>query len=773
MPGRLLAIHKQFISWIFITFLIPSFSLASPDITLQGQPLRHLTAKTSLNGSTPQPLSPQTFFQLSNSSSLSMGTWLGLITHLQTDNPQVHIIDETFYSDVHKLGFRLTYGTHEGYARKHGFADNSDDYIRKVLGRGNKKQLMPFTLHIPLQRPIKQDGKAINWVFQNRRYKYQDSNRDFANALIKSKEAVKKHLLSDFPGFKNAFITYNKLGSRRPNLQTTRGRQDIKRLKQSGYPILTEQELETAAGIEPQQVYIMNTGALQEDNHSVAYGVLRHITELAEGTSRANSINSLSPQDIALFDALPERIPPVAGIIVLEKQTALSHVNILAKNRGTINISLHSLDPQKPTNSTAFLREQLQGFSTELYGKPVKLSIENESIHLTQSTPEAVEQFYQRRQAAKNTQAIEKPIVFDKNRWLLNPAKENLQVKHVGAKAANYGLIQNWLKETDLVMPGRAIGFNLYLQTILINTDKGQARTLITQLLKDKAQLSHQEINQRLTAIQEAIKAVPLEQMPVTATGISIADELQTLLASDYKHVGRIRFRSSTNAEDLPTFNGAGLYESKGFTVNKLDENGKRVINKEKMWKKLKPVFASLWLPRAFHEREYFGIDHTNVAMAIQINPAFSDKWLNGVDLYEWGNGVILYDEKNGQKTWQINSQYGEASVTNPLPGELPESLSIVNDQLKSVKGRATIQGTVHEIFVDRSNDQLKADTLALLQQLQLGTQTIFKHKILQHPDEDFRNPEQFGIDIEFKIMFNRNTGEKELYIKQARPLAL
>jgi hypothetical protein len=261
--------------------------------------------------------------------------------------------------------------------------------------------------------------------------------------------------------------------------------------------------------------------------------------------------------------------------------------------------------------------------------------------------------------------------------------------------------------------------------------------------------------------------------MPMNAEGKSLSEELATLLNNEYRDVGRIRFRSSTNCEDLPTFNGAGLYESEGMNFMKVDANGQRVIKKKRLWKRLKRVMASLWLPRAFHERDYFGIDHAKAAMAIQINPAFSDKWLNNVKRKEWGNGVALYDEKGGVKTLQLNSQFGTASVTNPMAGELPEALVFVDGKLEQIKARSSIQSHAHTVFLHPQLDTLNRADRFLLKQLQAGVKLIFDNEVVGNPDPEFRGPEAYGIDIEYKIMWDFTLGKKLLFIKQARPLAL
>ncbi|MDT7602367.1 MAG: rifampicin phosphotransferase, partial [Acidobacteriota bacterium] len=66
--------------------------------------------------------------------------------------------------------------------------------------------------------------------------------------------------------------------------------------------------------------------------------------------------------------------------------------------------------------------------------------------------------------------------------------------------------------------------------------------------------------------------------------------------------------RSSTNTEDLPNFNGAGLYN----TVPNVREDDKLV-------EAIKNVWSSIWNFEAYEARERAGIDHTKVYPGVLI----------------------------------------------------------------------------------------------------------------------------------------------------------
>ena len=197
-----------------------------------------------------------------------------------------------------------------------------------------------------------------------------------------------------------------------------------------------------------------------------------------------------------------------------------------------------------------------------------------------------------------------------------------------------------------------------------------------------------------------------------------------------------LRYRSSTNNEDLPGFNGAGLYDSKTQHPDETVEDG--------IDKSLKQVWASLWTFRAFTEREFHRIDHLAAAMGVLVHPNFSDELRNGV--------AVSYDPLYGRDDrYYVNTQLGEDLVTNPDAYSVPEEILIWGAfQFRAIA--TSNQVPPGQLLMSRSQ----------LRQLYQHLEVIHDHfKRLYNPARG----EPFAMETEFKI-----TRDNILAIKQARP---
>jgi phosphoenolpyruvate synthase/pyruvate phosphate dikinase len=228
-----------------------------------------------------------------------------------------------------------------------------------------------------------------------------------------------------------------------------------------------------------------------------------------------------------------------------------------------------------------------------------------------------------------NAKHVDLPVANITNRRLAMLTR--MRAKDVviyGTKASNLGEIVTANLDGVRVPMGFGVGFYYYQQHMAQN----HLDTKVDALLVDPR---FKDPTWRKTALEELRKA------------ISDAPIDQASLDMIYKRVrlklgGKGVFvRSSTNSEDLPGFNGAGLYDTQP-----------NVVGKKALAQALKDDWASLWNLRAVDEREAFGIDHHQVYFGVLVQ----------IGVNATAAGVLvtknLWDttDENG---FTINAKYG------------------------------------------------------------------------------------------------------------------
>jgi hypothetical protein len=214
-------------------------------------------------------------------------------------------------------------------------------------------------------------------------------------------------------------------------------------------------------------------------------------------------------------------------------------------------------------------------------------------------------------------------------------------------------------------------------------------------------------------------------------------DELAILQAA-FPENSSIRCRSSTNNEDLPGFNGAGLYESKTHHAHE-----------GHLAKTIQEIYASLWNLRAFDEREFYKVNHFTASMAILCHNNYFEEQANGVGVSK----DPIY--KTNNTFYYLNSQVGEVLITNPDGTAVPEEILL----------DASSTSSNDYILVRRSN--LASDHRTVLHGDYLNQIRAYLTTIHQEFESlyDAIGNETFAMEIEYKI-----TREGQLIIKQARP---
>ena len=413
------------------------------------------------------------------------------------------------------------------------------------------------------------------------------------------------------------------------------------------------------------------------------------------------------PRDIVVYEALPNELPPVAGIISTVPQTPLSHVNLRAVQNGIPN---------------AYVRGFLDNDEyRSLLGTFVRFSVTESGWDVSPATAAQVAAHY----AASRPTHTQTPRR-DLSVRTITPLSQ-VEFEHwdsFGVKAANVAVLGTLGFPDGTIPDGYAIPFYFYDEFMKANNFYTEIREMMAA---DEFQTDFDEQEDELKKLRKKIKK--------GATPQWIIDAL-TAMHGAYLEGQSLRYRSSTNNEDLPGFNGAGLYDSNTQHPHETVEDG--------IDKSLKQVYASLWNFRAFSEREFHRVDHLAAAMGVLVHPNYSDELANGV--------AVSFDLLSAEEgTHYVNSQLGEDLVTNPEAHSVPEEVLLHQD------GTFSILATSNLV-----EPGLLLMSVTQMQQLRRHLGVIHTHfKGLYNPAAG----KPFAMEIEFKI-----TSENILAIKQARP---
>ena len=413
------------------------------------------------------------------------------------------------------------------------------------------------------------------------------------------------------------------------------------------------------------------------------------------------------PRDVAIYEALPNELPRVAGIISTVPQTPLSHVNLRAVQDGIPN---------------AFIRDALDNNDiTSLLGSYVRYEVTDNGWELRTATLAEVEAHY-----ASSRPATAQTPERDLSVTAITPLSEIglHDWRAFGVKAANVAVLRTLGFPDGTVPDGFAVPFYFYDEFMNHN----DFYTRIETMLADPDFQSDFDV--QTSELKKLRKDIEDGETPEW-----IISAIETMNESFSEGINR-RYRSSTNNEDLPGFNGAGLYDSKS---QKPSEDEKDLA------KSLKEVYASLWNFRAFTEREFHRIDHLEAAMGILVHPSYRDELVNGV-------AVSFNPSAFGtDRGYYVNAQVGEDLVTNPEAHSVPEELLLYPN------GPYYVLGTSNQV---PPGQLLMSD--AQLEQLRGHLEAIHDEFAELYC---VSSGERFAMEIEFKI-----TSANILAIKQARP---
>ena len=482
----------------------------------------------------------------------------------------------------------------------------------------------------------------------------------------------------------------------------------VEAAKLSGIRVVTTDEIYQGIGYQPL-------------NLATAMGKLRFLS----AAELANTY--VSYQDIVVLDNVPNDISVVSGIITEEFQTPLSHINVLSRNRKTPNMGLKGAT----TNTTL---RALEGQWIELDVSATAWSVR------TVTSSEAAAYWEAKRpdpvvlqgvdMDTRDLRDIEQVVVESSTITLRDSIKASIPA--FGGKCAHYAVMYG---TADIPMR-KAFCIPAYHYWKFME-DNGLWARVDTMLADPSFRDDAAARDTQLAALRAAMEAAPIDQ--------ALQDTLRAKMATDFPGL-TLRFRSSTNSEDLDGFPCAGCYESHtGDPADWVD-----VLDA------IRETWASIWLFRTFEERAYNGIDHTSVVMALLVHHNFPDEEANGVAVT-----ANPFDPSGLQPGFYVNVQYGGAvEVVHPPAGTTSDQIIYLFDQ----PGQPVS-------YLSHSNIVAAGQTVLSNTQLyELGQALSAIHRRFSPAyGPASGNDGWYAMDVEFK--FDGEEGEvPKLVVKQARP---
>ena len=312
---------------------------------------------------------------------------------------------------------------------------------------------------------------------------------------------------------------------------------------------------------------------------------------IAKGLGRIHIIPKLDEHveigfnEIVVLDEVPVQLPPVAGIITTKPSTPLSHINLLAKGWGIPNVYIKNA------------QELLKPYNTRW----VEFDARRDNYSIKQADNSALNDYQRRLQQRYDLMKPRGDLSITKIAALSEQRASS--VVAYGAKSANLGELTHARIPGFSVPPGFTIPFFYYNQFLSEN----KLDDAVYRLLNDQ-KFVHDPAYRRaaLTRLRESFQQGTFNAQ--------LRAEILRRAHAEYPGKGLFA-RSSTNSEDLPNFNGAGLYT----TMPNLKTD-------EQLIDGIKTVWASVWNFEAYEARERAGIDHSKIYMAVLIQEGINSE---------------------------------------------------------------------------------------------------------------------------------------------------
>eukprot|EP01122_Echinamoeba_exundans_P000293 TRINITY_DN10262_c0_g1_i1.p1 TRINITY_DN10262_c0_g1~~TRINITY_DN10262_c0_g1_i1.p1 ORF type:complete len:649 (+),score=76.23 TRINITY_DN10262_c0_g1_i1:178-2124(+) len=368
-----------------------------------------------------------------------------------------------------------------------------------------------------------------------------------------------------------------------------------------------------------------------------------------EDANKLESMESLTSTDIVFFrKGIPNELPVVAAAIFAEPLPPLCHIVLLCKNRKTPCC----FDTSAATEAAISQRA----------GKLATVDLSKLKIDVHQVVVNTSSKRQEPPRLVTPDRDLTSPIRF----FATDDAASIPSVAQLGGKARACFVLNNKVGQTDFQKQTFAIPMGCYLKHIS-RRPVSEAITAVCNLFPSS----------RYQNSPPTIKSVRphLDKIRHLIMEAKVCDDLVSAVENMIREsgVGEIILRSSTNAEDIQGFNAAGLYHSEVLKVSTMTSAALETA--------IKTVWASIWLPRGFLERLYFGLDSTQVGMCILVQPYFNNDSIGA-------NGVAVTSnpiDKSKYGVYVTTFGGGFQRATDSISGVQPEQAMV---HMSRVKGQ-------------------------------------------------------------------------------------
>lgn len=507
----------------------------------------------------------------------------------------------------------------------------------------------------------------------------------------------------------------------------------------------------------------------------------------------ANQLGSATfdRRDLLLLPNVPDELPPVAGVLTAVPQTPQAHLNLLMEARGTPNAFVSGIMSDPLLSEWADERA------------PVILEVQKDKVRWRKLTQDQWSVWLSRTGAgvAKPPAPLPDPLpqTLDLSGHKLS---EMLALRPIiGGKCAGMLAL---LSQPGLALPHQPLCLTVagelqhraaaqpHIDAVLQVPEFDWDRYARYLLLEGAQQLAAEHpgdanvprvlawaasapLDAKVQAVLKAgglrrwLAQQPLDPAWLAAVRATLQSQFKALAPSQ-----GLRFRSSSTAEDIEGFNGAGIYDSETGFLQPPAAEAEKTIERA-----ILRVWASYWLFGAVEERRNAGIDHSWGRMAVLVEPRFDDaKESANVVAVPRLSRVQVAPGQSGQGQAPLagfrvtfNALHGSGSVTNPLPGQgLPE----VVEAQQGPDGKLTIQRlqaatlggqVLSDAEVEALVGQLRALSEAWLDNAGLGLAPALK-------------PRTLALDLELKrvlagwpALADGSQAPARVVYKQVRPL--